>query len=584
MRSIRILGSLFLTAFLILALSSYSLHDPAWNVVAPHAPIQNKGGIIGSYIADSFFMILGSVAWILPFIALHFIFMDLKKVFIWRSFLGWLGMIACLTYFLELGSASLNIGLPNTPGGWLGQALVYSGTWLFGGHGVFLGISCLFIGSFCLILNVAPLLIIEQLLNQSKNKIKIKTNLQSISTRTQIDVTENPVSLLAEPAPKLIEPIHQQRWQDQGQKLMLKLKEYGVNVKITAIVPGPVIVRFEMQLSPGERSAKVVALSKDLARALKIRHVNVIENIPGKSAIGLEIPIPEREIIPIKPLLEATSKNQLLPLAIGVCAQGEPVILDLAKLPHLLVAGSTGSGKSVGMNAMLLTLITQKSPEDLRLVLIDPKILEFARYEQLKHLACPVITEPTQAFGVLKWCVALMEDRYQILAKMHVRHITEYHQLRKKNSALAPMPFIVIVIDELADLMIMTKKAIEEPIARIAQKARACGIHLILATQRPSVDVITGLIKANIPARLAFAVSSKIDSRTIIDQQGAEHLLGMGDAYLLQSGEPGLKRVHGAYVSDDDCDKVLEVSKAHKIQFLMDLDELRLDDDASDAS
>ncbi len=584
MRSLRILGSLFLTAFLILALSSYSLYDPAWNVVAPHAPIQNKGGIIGSYLADSFFMVLGSVAWILPLIALHFILMDLKKVFIWRSFIGWLGIISCLTYFLELGSTSLNIGLPNTPGGWLGQALVYSGTWLFGGHGVFLAITCLLMGSLCLTLNISPLLMIEQFLTQSKNKIKSKTIMQTIHHKTITETNENPVALLAEPAPKLVEPIHQQRWQDQGQKLMLKLKEYGVNVKITAIVPGPVIVRFEMQLSPGERSAKVVALSKDLARALKISHVNVIENIPGKSAIGLEIPIPEREIIPIKPLLEATSKNQLLPLAIGVCAQGEPVILDLAKLPHLLVAGSTGSGKSVGMNAMLLTLITQKSPEDLRLVLIDPKILEFARYEQLKHLACPVITEPTQAFGVLKWCVALMEERYQILAKMHVRHITEYHQLRKKNPSLAPMPFMVIVIDELADLMIMTKKAIEEPIARIAQKARACGIHLILATQRPSVDVITGLIKANIPARLAFAVSSKIDSRTIIDQQGAEHLLGMGDAYLLQSGEPGLKRVHGAYVSDDDCDRVLEVSRSQKIDFLMDLEELRLDDVAPDAS
>jgi len=245
-----------------------------------------------------------------------------------------------------------------------------------------------------------------------------------------------------------------------------------------------------------------------------------------------------------------------LPIALGVTPQGEPVSLDLAQLPHLLVAGATGAGKSVAMNVMLMSLMTSCGSDKLKLVLIDPKILEFACYQGCQHLAMPVITEPTHAVAALRWCVQVMQDRYQILAQHNVQHIRQYHQ-KVSESAAASMPYLVVVIDELADLMLMTKKAVEEPIARLAQKARACGIHLVIATQRPSVDVITGLIKANIPARLAFAVSSKIDSRTIIDQQGAEDLLGAGDSYLLVPSHHQLMRVHGAYLSDADRQELL---------------------------
>lgn len=568
LRSIRLLSGFFLTVFMIIALSSYSIHDPAWSILSSSQKmVMNKAGLIGSHVADILYLTFGLVAWLAPIIALHCIVMDLSKSFKSSVLFGWGLLSLALCFFTQYTFLHAYKDIPNA-GGWLGLTLTSMGHWILGQQGSMIAASFLALSGVCLIICFSLVHWLERVITRPR-----ASSVGQVSPKRQQSIAQGTAAMLPTAPARVAVSEQQQKWQNQGQKLIEKLREYGVNSKITAIIPGPVIVRFEMQLAPGERSGKVVSLAKDLARALKLGHVHVLENIPGKSAIGLEVPTPEREVIPLKPLLEQDHHHRL-PLALGVCSQGEPVIVDLAKLPHLLVAGSTGSGKSVGMNAMLLSLITQCSPDELKLVLIDPKILEFVRYQKLSHLACPVLSEPDQAIAALRWCVVMMEERYHVLAKNHVRHISEYHKLQQKNALLPPMPYLVIVVDELADLMLMTKKAIEEPIARLAQKARACGIHLILATQRPSVDVITGLIKANIPTRLAFAVSSKIDSRTIIDQQGAEHLLGMGDAYLLQSGEHGLKRVHGAYVSDEDCDRVLSSWKQESPGYLIEVEKL----------
>lgn len=360
-------------------------------------------------------------------------------------------------------------------------------------------------------------------------------------------------------------------WSQQAQRLSEQLAKYGIENKVTAIVPGPVVVRFELQLAPQERSSKVVTLAKDLARSLMISHLHVIENIPGSASIGVEIAQQRRQSIALDPLLENIEPSFKLPLALGVQTQGQPLVSDLARLPHLLVAGSTGSGKSVGIAAMLLSLIQSNNPSKMRLILIDPKVLEFSKYEDIAHLALPIIDDHQHALAALNWCVELMESRYRLLAKCQVRHIEDYQRERIRRSHLPNMPYIVIVIDELADLMMLSKKAVEQPIARLAQKARACGIHLIIATQRPSVDIITGLIKANIPARLSYAVSSKIDSRTILDQGGGESLLGMGDGYFIQPGQPYKTRIHGAFVTDEHLEEVISPLRVDKPDYLGDL-------------
>jgi len=365
-----------------------------------------------------------------------------------------------------------------------------------------------------------------------------------------------------------------------------KLKDFGVVAEVVEVNPGPVITRFELQPAPGVKASKISNLSRDLARSMAVMSVRVVEVIPGKSVVGVEIPNEVRqtvhlsEVLNAKPYLEASSR---LTLALGNDIAGNPVVANLAKMPHLLVAGTTGSGKSVGVNAMLLSLLLKATPEEVRLILVDPKMLELSVYEGVPHLLTPVITDMKEAAGGLRWCVAEMERRYRLMAKMGVRNIAGFNDkvLQAQDAgqpipdplwnpqeyglpddepapALETLPYIVVVIDEFADMMMMVGKKVEELIARIAQKARAAGIHLILATQRPSVDVITGLIKANIPTRIAFQVSSKIDSRTILDQGGAESLLGYGDMLYVPAGTSIPNRVHGAFVSDDEVHRVVE--------------------------
>ncbi|TEV19338.1 DNA translocase FtsK, partial [Burkholderia cepacia] len=361
-----------------------------------------------------------------------------------------------------------------------------------------------------------------------------------------------------------------------------KLKDFGVEASVVAAYPGPVVTRYEIEPATGVKGSQIVNLAKDLARSLSLVSIRVVETIPGKNYMALELPNQRRQTVHLSEIIGSevyAAASSALTLSLGKDIGGKPVCADLAKMPHLLVAGTTGSGKSVGINAMILSLLYKATAEQVRLILIDPKMLEMSVYEGIPHLLCPVVTDMRQAGHALNWTVAEMERRYKLMSKLGVRNLAGYNnkidEAAKREEKL-PNPFsltpedpeplgrlpnIVVVIDELADLMMVVGKKVEELIARIAQKARAAGIHLILATQRPSVDVITGLIKANVPTRIAFQVSSKIDSRTILDQMGAESLLGMGDMLYLPPGSGLPVRVHGAFVADDEVHRVVEKLK-----------------------
>jgi S-DNA-T family DNA segregation ATPase FtsK/SpoIIIE len=371
----------------------------------------------------------------------------------------------------------------------------------------------------------------------------------------------------------------------------LKLKDFGIEVEVVAVQPGPVVTRYEMRPAPGVKVSSITGLAKDLARSLSAISVRVVEVIPGKSVMGLEIPNEKREIVTLGEIIKSKSYDEVrspLALALGKDIGGNPVTADLAKMPHLLVAGTTGSGKSVAINAMILSLLYKSTAEHVRLIMIDPKMLELSVYEGIPHLLAPVVTDMKHAANALRWCVAEMERRYQLMAALGVRNISGFNsKVKEANESgkpirdpvmtamasndptldqskipdLMPLPYIVVIIDELADMMMIVGKKVEELIARLAQKARASGIHLVLATQRPSVDVITGLIKANIPTRIAFQVSARVDSRTILDQMGAESLLGHGDMLYLPAGTSVPNRVHGAFVADAEVHRVVDALK-----------------------
>ena len=364
-----------------------------------------------------------------------------------------------------------------------------------------------------------------------------------------------------------------------------KLSDFGVNVRVVAAYPGPVVTRYEIEPATGVKGSTIVNLARDLARSLSLVSIRVIETIPGKNYMALELPNTKRQIVRLTEILSSkvySDATSNLTIALGKDIAGNPVVADLARMPHLLIAGTTGSGKSVGINATILSLLYKADPNQVRLILIDPKMLELSIYEGIPHLLAPVVTDMRQAGHALNWAVAEMEKRYKLMSHLGVRNLAGYNnriaEAEKKEEKIpnpfsitpdAPeplekMPQIVIIIDEFADLMMVVGKKVEELIARIAKKARAAGIHLILATQRPSVDVITGLIKANIPTRIAFQVSSKIDSRTILDQMGAETLLGLGDMLYLPPGTGFPNRVHGAFVSDDEVHRVVSFLKEHR--------------------
>ncbi len=388
---------------------------------------------------------------------------------------------------------------------------------------------------------------------------------------------------LLDPAPPATETVSPETLEYTSRLIERKLADFGVQVKVLAAMPGPVITRYEIEPAVGVKGAQIVNLARDLARALAMVSIRVVETVPGKSCMALELPNPKRQTVKLSEIISSRPYNDMsspLTVCLGKDIGGLPVVADLAKTPHLLVAGTTGSGKSVGVNAMILSMLYKSEPENVRLIMVDPKMLELSIYEGIPHLLAPVVTDMKQAANALHWCVTEMEKRYKLMSAMGVRNIaglnTKIKDAEKRGEHIpnpltltpeAPeplkhMPYIVVIIDELADLMMVVGKKVEEQIARLAQKARAAGIHLVLATQRPSVDVITGLIKANIPTRLSFQVSSKIDSRTILDQMGAEALLGQGDMLYLAPGTGYPTRVHGAFVSDDEVHRVVEHLKA----------------------
>lgn len=412
-----------------------------------------------------------------------------------------------------------------------------------------------------------------------------------IQKQTQVTVTKAaklptevglpPLDLL-DPAEALGEPISEETLEFTSRLIEKKLGDFGVNVTVMEAQSGPVITRYEIEPATGVKGNQIVNLSKDLARSLSLVDIRVVETIPGKNLMGLELPNPQRQMVRLEEIIGSESfvnSKSLLTVALGKDIAGHAVVADLARMPHLLVAGTTGSGKSVGINAMILSILYKANPDQVRMILIDPKMLEMSIYEDIPHLLAPVVTDMREAANALTWCVNEMERRYKLMSKMGVRNLAGFNNKIKEAQAqgesipnpfsltpdapepLETLPFIVVVIDELADLMMVAGKKIEELIARLAQKARAAGIHLVLATQRPSVDVITGLIKANIPTRISFQVSSKVDSRTILDQMGAETLLGQGDMLYLPPGTSVPIRVHGAFVADDEVHRVVEYLK-----------------------
>ncbi len=435
----------------------------------------------------------------------------------------------------------------------------------------------------------------EKIKMEQREPVKIKQEAKKIepSLREQKEKQANlfddtPVEGELPPVRLLDEPkAHTQRISDEALEALsrlveLKLADFKVEAQVIAVYPGPVITRFELDLAPGVKVSRISTLAKDLARALSTTSVRVVEVIPGKPYIGIELPNENREIVRLKEVIASRAFDESksnLSMVLGKDISGQPLVIDLIKMPHLLVAGTTGSGKSVGLNAMIVSILYKSSPQEVRLIMIDPKMLELSVYEGIPHLLTPVVTDMKEAANSLRWAVAEMERRYRLMSALGVRNLSGYNRkimdaissgepisdplwqpqdgLEEEAPDLECLPKIVIVIDELADMMMIVGKKVEELIARIAQKARAAGIHLLLATQRPSVDVITGLIKANIPSRIAFQVSSKIDSRTILDQPGAEQLLGQGDMLYLPGGTSIPVRVHGAFVDDDEVHRVV---------------------------
>ncbi len=429
--------------------------------------------------------------------------------------------------------------------------------------------------------HVAPVLIEPVLLDVPQSARVAKERQKPLfselpdSTLPQVDLLDSAISRQETVSPETLDMT--------SRMIEKKLKDFGVEVRVVAAAPGPVITRYEIEPATGVKGSQIVGLAKDLARSLSLVSIRVVETIPGKNYMALELPNAKRQTIKLSEILGSRVYNEaksMLTVGLGKDIVGNPVVADLAKMPHVLVAGTTGSGKSVGINAMILSLLYKAEARDVRLLMIDPKMLEMSFYEGIPHLLAPVVTDMKKAAYALSWCVAEMERRYKLMSKLGVRNLAGYNAKLDEAKAreefiynpfsLTPespepldrMPHIVVVIDELADLMMVVGKKIEELIARLAQKARACGIHLILAPQRPSVDVITGLIKANIPTRIAFQVSSKIDSRTILDQMGAEALLGMGDMLYMHSGSGLPIRVHGAFVSDEEVHRVVNYLKS----------------------
>lgn len=631
--------------FLFISLVTFHPQDPGWSSTGLGNKIANWGGRVGAWMADILLSLFGLVGYLFPFLMVLSSWLALEegadvrakksREWIYKG-IGWIVLlVSCcglVNFYIHIQGQ-----LPARSAGIVGDLIGSGLSLLFNKTGsTLLFITCLLCG-ITFVTGLSWLGVLDmlgrQILNLWNYVLAQRQRLVTVSTMSKGEAPivnskssrpeEAPperITPIVVPKPVVVprlEPVREKKRIEIDPSIRLapgslpsltllnptspgaekafahisfeelsllveqRLSDFGVEVKVVAVHPGPVITRFELELAPGIKVSKITGLAKDIARSLSTVSVRIVEVIPGKSVIGLEIPNENRELVTLRDILEAQRYIQSrspVTLVLGKDISGNPQIVDLTKMPHLLVAGTTGSGKSVSLNAMLLSMLFKATPEQLRFILIDPKMLELSVYDGIPHLLTPVITDMKDAANALRWCVAEMDKRYRLMASLGVRNIMSYNQkvaeamkqgqplympgalVTDEESAkaqLQPLSLIVVIIDELADMMMVVGKKVEDLIARIAQKARAAGIHLIIATQRPSVDVITGLIKANIPTRVAFQVSSRIDSRTILDQQGAEQLLGHGDMLYLPPGAGVPMRVHGAYVADEEVHRVV---------------------------
>ena len=615
---------IFLSLFLFLSLITYSPNDPSFFHSNNTNSTSNLIGIIGAYLSDIFFFVLGYSSYLLCFFLVYLsfkIYKDDIKAFSSNIQIGFLITLIALCCFLSINVQD-QILLAGTGGltgslisAFLLKYLNLTGTilliifFIFAGFTLWFKLSWIniidFSGEkillfsrkiFSLIIN--NIVINKKMSNYDDNtakmdsndkgsisNIKIEPKITSLRSSDKIykekqislfsnneDIGLPPLDLFSEV--DLDEEIYSDESLKARSKLLeLKLQDYGVKANVVSVAQGPVVTLFELDLEAGIKGERITNLSKDIARALSVISVRVVENIPGKTTIGIEIPNDRRQTVHLSEIIKSTAfqnASSNISVALGKNISGNPVVIDLAKTPHLLVAGTTGSGKSVAINSMIVSMLYKSTSKDVRLILIDPKMLELGVYDDIPHLLTPVVTDMRLAANALTWCVGEMERRYDLLAEKGVRNIDSFNDNVETEDE--KLPKIVIVIDEFADLFLVVGRKIEELIARLAQKARAAGIHLILATQRPSVDVITGLIKANIPSRISFKVSSKIDSRVVLDQVGSESLLGHGDMLYLETGKSILQRVHGTYVSDEDVNEIAKYLKSDKkVNYLEDV-------------
>lgn len=620
----------FAAIFFLLALISYSPTDPGFTLSKHTDTFHNWMGFVGSYIADGLYIILGVWAFALPIFLVDYAWRYcIRKLPInWLHFAStaiiMFAVLGLLHIFLgELKLFSTTIKAGGAIGKIIGDSLVdYLNRWgsvmmllmLLAG-GIMMGYDMSSpvrgVRDFIELIKDRRFLknrrgVVERTSETKPSKkalLKSRPDKESSGKEPRITMMEHvgpdsteipkqatldfidnyqipPISLLNNP-PTKSRTITEKELKANASLILSKLKDFGVDGEILEIKPGPVITMYEFTPAPGIKINKIVSLADDLAMALKAAPVRVVAPIPGKNAVGIEIPNRSRELVSLRRILaskEFTASNAPLTLALGTDIEGVPVMTNLAKMPHLLIAGATGTGKSVGLNTMILSLLYKNNPSELKFIMIDPKRIELSHYEGIPHLLHPVVIDPREALPVLKWAVSEMEQRYIIFKDHGMKGLDSYNKKVKKenpnarttlatltteDSEVGLLPKIVVVIDEMADLM-MINREVEVFIARLAQMARAAGIYMIVATQRPSVDVITGLIKSNFPSRISFRVSSKIDSRTILDSSGADQLLGLGDMLFLLPGTSNLKRVHGAYVSEDELDKVIEFIREQK--------------------
>jgi S-DNA-T family DNA segregation ATPase FtsK/SpoIIIE len=652
LREAGMLLSFALAGYFLVAMFSYDAQDPSWSHSGSHSEITNFGGTAGAWVADLTFYLFGFLAFLLPIMLIHngMILVRTRDLSAEDRYqmliIRWSGFVltlisgcalSSLHFALEPGSMPLGAGgiVGQITGSYFSQGLGFIGATVLhlalflAGLTLFTGLSWLAlidnIGKYTLLLidwiidryylmrdkiegnrnrnEREQLFQVQQKKQEKRRPVKIEPVVEHLESSVRVEKEKQiplfraagkgkssipPLGLLDKPRPR-VAGYSKAALEAMSQQLELKLLDFGIEIQVESVHPGPVITRFEITPAPGVKVSQITSLSKDLARSLSVIGVRVVEIIPGKSVMGLEIPNENREIVSLSEIVQSKAFDQAtspLTLALGKDISGEAVVADLCKMPHLLVAGTTGSGKSVALNAMLLSILFKATPDEVRMILIDPKMLELNVYEGIPHLIAPVVTDMKEAANALRWCVAEMERRYRMMASLGVRNVSGYNRkirdavaagtpikdplFDKKLLLLDPgaepedleaLPYIVVVVDEFADMIMVVGKKVEELIARLAQKARASGIHLLLATQRPSVDVITGLIKSNIPTRIAFQVSSKIDSRTILDQMGAETLLGHGDMLYLPPGTSIPERVHGAFVDDHEVHAVINEIK-----------------------